>query len=1329
MIKRFLLLLTLFLLVCIIDVSANTYQGGNQLVSEDYWEQYKETELLMSDLPYSIFDNYGYQHYFNRELWEQRSLIVYGDYRSIYPNDFKEATQNVTGIAYYNGGEYRYHGYSQDGSKLNNVEFPDDAVGNNNLLTRNWIYQPWQKNSIGQPVFAKFIGANPSIYNITALNNNTVEGNLLAKWINQSVDFIRKGTRTGSDYASNLDPVHYINIDSVPSAYSTGQGTMFHLANNNKVYYQSFPIDRYQKEQTDIRAEIAEIAVVAISEAGDITLEIMVKGHINDEKYINNSILESIYYTRKDIREWNFTLKNNLTSKDLFAKGLARDNNRTGYYLFELQLTRDNYESLLDKNNSFNLNFLLEAEAIFATGDKGRAQTNASKRITGAIDTKVVVETEKGISFYIRAPTQMLDVDQFELVLWESDVSAAVDRYVEIDGRRLDSNDERLFLAGEYQFPQIREDRIYNYSVNYLDAAGQQFFYNSAVVVYDSVPRAQIRVAGDFKENRKISVTADETISSSYLRSRTTIAISKFQIRSANGEPLYYGTNNNRLKEFLAKNSGEVIIEIIVESQHGAREYQLELFIAPDYPPDIIAFVWNNLLVRDEGLDLICDASSLDGDHIAELNYKIYYEAAVGESELVASGLYDASFTYSPSKLGSYKIVFTARENFGETTIAEHIYASDYRQTVVEREFFVDNLVPVTKLYTDIERVLPSAELTILLDEQLDDETRDFLKDSRIDIINSFRLSGINAIIRFWDLKTYLSEQTAYKTLATGRIHPPANYQYSENDYNGLLDLTTVNNYYYTVDQGSYYPFSDSFTVTSAGHGYSYSVYYKGVWQSGHNTDTPSLQYYDEGGYSGYLYKDSAWQSGKDTVVDGDYMYVTIHYTAFYTGLVTRSWQEWVPNYVTIDDYYGNYSGLVTKEIIQDFNLDLIDESSKYIVYFTADQVSNFADYEGIYKQVPAISTILVGATGSDSQLATDYFVENNNDNAAIIDQLISIVSGEQELEPRTTVLLDEKFDLKYSDIDYEGDPIVEMGIQYVHDANFLDNSLGLELGARATYSEGGYVDELKNSFTKPGHFTIHRRVKDEPIGQEEYGAYSNIAKLEIIAHRKPIAKLQAITEYDYDHAIYNISWIDFSYDPDFQYSKDNKGIVNSNFKYKSADTDWVYGKPTELVPGEYQFEYVVMDCYGIWSEPFKQTLRLSISPPQPTIDIVGYVNHTERWNENRIKYNRSKTGTDNQPNSYDVFFPGEEFMLKSNTIGNPDNVFVEIIGTRYSTYLMHEGNGVWTGSLWHQDMFKWGARNLIFRFIAIKETQPVKYYDVPIKIMGDQYWMQHRLF
>ncbi|GEM_PF-5455145 len=1329
MYRRFLLLIIVFMLIFAGGVDAVTYQGGVQLVNEAGWNAYKTGERLASSLPYYIEDALSNKHYFNLELWETRGLVVYGDYRSIYPNDFKESTLNPDGKPYYGSGEYRYHGYSVDGTKLNNQQFPDDVVGSDNLIARNWVYEPWQQRSVGNPAFRQFIGVEASVYNRLALTGRSTEAALVAKWINQSVNFIYRGTWTGNDIVTDLDPVHYLNIDSAPTAYQSGQGTLLHITDNQKVYYQTFPLARYKKEPTPITAEITGITTVAISADGDLTLEIAAQAEIDDSAYIGNSILESIYYTRLDISEWNFVLSNNLISDRLSVVGIARNDMKEGHYQFLLQVPNESYQGLLDLSGSFNISFLLEAQAIYATNDYSSVQATASKRINGSVESEIVVDEKKNVSFYVEAPTQILDVDRFAIQLIEYDVSSAVERYVVLNGQRLSLQEANEFVSGSYQFPKLQEDRIYQYSINYIDDNGERFFYSSSVIVYDSIPRAQVRVVGTLKENRKLIITADESISSGYLQSHSAIAITQFTIKSELGEQLYYRTSTNQLKEFLSKSSGGFQVEVTVANQYGERNYCLELYIAPDHPPDIIAHVWKNRLARAEALDLFCEAASLDDDGISEIKYCIYYLNEKDEWQIESSGLYDENFSYLPVKLGEYKISFTAIEKFGEETLVEYIEFGDYRSTTVMREFVVDNLMPITILYSDIERPLSNVELIMLLDEGLDEATRNRLKNDRITIINRFRNNGINAMVEFWDLKGYLTEQTAYQTLATGSSYPPATLKYDQNGYSGTLQRTSVNNYPYTVDYGSYYTFTDSMTASTSGSGYSYSVYYKGVLQSSYGTDTPSVEYYDAGGYSGVLYKDNAWQSGKDTVINGDYMYVTIYYTATYSGVVSRSWREWIPDYVVYDDYYGNYSGKVTKSVKQDFNYQFSNRSSKYLVYYTGGKVNNLTDFQQLHNIIPLATTVLIGTGNSINQLQTNHFMDAGSDYNSIIAEIIGIIQNHEPLPSQFTVLLNEQFTINYSDIDYEGDPLVERGLQYVHNVDFLDNSLGPEQGCNANYSDQGYDDYTKTSFTKPGLFTIYRRIKDEPIGYPSHGGYSNVASLQIIAHRAPIANLQIINKYNYQIQKYDITYVDLSYDPDFQFKRGDKGIVNRSFKYKSETGTWIFAWPNQLEPGSYQVEYQVMDCYGVWSQPFSLSFQLPVAPPTPALDIIGYVKHTKGWEDNRKQFNFARSGNYNLPLTVAHFFAGEELVLEAETCGNPANVFVEIVGTNLTTQLQSVGNNLWKGTIWNSEMMSWKGRQLIVRFYAAKPNIPTAYDDVLIEIVDEKYWRQHRLY
>ncbi len=1438
--KSFILTLILILLLQSSIVFAITYDGGNTLVKESEWTQYKSDEFLDSSLSYYITVNSG-KYYFNKELWEELSFVVYGDYSSIYPNDFKPSTLNPTGEAYYTTGEYRYHGYSRSGSKVNNAYFPDDVVGDNdNLEARTWMYEPWVDTSPAYDNFGKYVG-KLGIYNSIALEMSE-DSSLVAKWINKSTDFIDRGTVTGTDVATNLDSVHYNNIDSAPSAYSSGQGTLFHQSNyTNKIYYQTFPVTKYNKEYTEIEADIPQISVVNIADNGDITLNVQVTGEIFDDSYIGDSIKESIYYTRKDIKEWNFTLTNSITSDVLTVRGTNRNANKEGYYDFSLTIPKSRYESFLGSDDSFNVIFTAKATAIYSTNETAQDIVTKTKKVTGVIEEFIETsDIPEPIEFVVNASRKILDVDLFPLSLTEINTNSAVDRYVLVNGVRLSEAEENRFLHGQYKFPEIMEDRVYSYSIVYIDTEGELSYFSSSVVVYDSVPHAKVLVDGAFKENRKITVTADKSIVSDYLNSRSNVVISEFTIISADGEEIYFGTNNNEYKEFLRKSEGNINVHVTVANEYGSRTYDHEVYVSPDYEPDIISIVWNNVLIRNEALDILSEGASLDGDTVTDMTYQIFYDTDNDEDPEteIYSGTWEGSTTYTPDKLGNYKIVFKATENFGEETIPEYINEDEKRFKVVEREFFVDNLIPMTKVYTDIEYSFPQLDVAFLIDEGLPQDETDTLRSSYVDITNNFRANSMTANVDVWDLKTYVYEQTAYTNLHTGTSYPPSTTEYDVSGYTGTLIRTSVNNYPYTVDYGSYQTFSDSKTAYGSAYGYGTTVYYKGVIISQTSTSTPSI-YYSSGGYSGTLYKTGASLVGQTITTNGDYRYVNSTYLGSYSGTVTRYWTAWVPNYVTYNNFYGNYSGTVYKNVKQEYIPTYQTESNKYIIYIADDSLNNIDDYNYVKDIAKDSKVIFIGSSSLESQFISDYFVAYSSNTTNLINEIVGIIKGENPVYQGLTVLLGEGFNVSHSDIDYEGDPIITDGFQYVHNPYFFDNSLGQESDTLTSYLETGYTSLVKSSFSKPGLYTIYRRVKDEPIGYEALGDYSNIAELEVVAHRKPIADVYMDWDFDGDSGTYNIEWIDLSYDPDFQYSRVDKGIVNRSIKYKSSTGDWVYGIPDSLEPDSYTLEYAVMDCYNVWSDiktieftldnipdiqlidaklttenpeysitsvpkganlrlydvltryPYEHYLNVAIYQEGTRlseiltisfdgdnievqidndvywsdiivpmdlpkgdyyvkieavgdhgdtayldlpfsvidIDVTGYVNHTEQWDLNRIKYNQAITGTNDQPRTYAIFFPGEKFVLNADTLGNPDSVFVEILDTEFSTYLVNEGDDVWIGSLWHEDMMNWTTQDLVFRFTAFQDSKPVKYYDVSVKVIDDEYWRQHRLF
>lgn len=177
-------------------------------------------------------------------------------------------------------------------------------------------------------------------------------------------------------------------------------------------------------------------------------------------------------------------------------------------------------------------------------------------------------------------------------------------------------------------------------------------------------------------------------------------------------------------------------------------------------------------------------------------------------------------------------------------------------------------------------------------------------------------------------------------------------------------------------------------------------------------------------------------------------------------------------------------------------------------------------------------------------------------------------------------------------------------------------------------------------------------------------------------------------------------------------------------------------GSNYKMLAGNYEVVCTVRDKTGAGLGYYKFTV---ISEGK----ITGYVNHTDKWEENRKKYNikRPAIGDEETPRSRNTFWSGEKFMLLANLAGNPTKVTSRIEGyPSYTTNLKSTGkkNGkdetIYDGSLWNKSMInKWGRKHpetLTFRFTAFYEGDVTKVHDVNIIINSkNDYYQLHRLF
>lgn len=161
--------------------------------------------------------------------------------------------------------------------------------------------------------------------------------------------------------------------------------------------------------------------------------------------------------------------------------------------------------------------------------------------------------------------------------------------------------------------------------------------------------------------------------------------------------------------------------------------------------------------------------------------------------------------------------------------------------------------------------------------------------------------------------------------------------------------------------------------------------------------------------------------------------------------------------------------------------------------------------------------------------------------------------------------------------------------------------------------------------------------------------------------------------------------------------------------------------------------------------------LRIKVSDPQneqaqatttfstAVLSVVGQVNHVERWNENRIAFNRSKTGMDDSPRAVSVFWPGERFILQAQSTQLDENatttcnsVHVEILSKSTSAALSVSPDSPWSWleELWKEEMMDWQDGPLTFRFTASYSNGVNKTDEVEVMLdNSESYWRIHRLY
>lgn len=1201
------------------------YNSGDNAAIE-YWNQIKNS-LPQGTTP--TISKSGSIFPLNFRLWHDKGLVVYGSYRicNTGKNDWKPATQpggptapalNNQGYYFNNGsrGEYRYHGFSANGDRFTNIDFPADAYLGKEA-SKDWIIAPWYSSKV-VPV----ISQSPYSYSANDRNNTTTQN-----WINRAINF---------SIHDEISQAHkYLHIQQAPTTNYPGQGRMWHI-HNNSLWYQSFPIPKMDAS-TKIAAKTSDIEVTLTvnnplsdfefidykdkSDNDIITVNVTVTAKLLDDSYYNDAANKVNHYTRDDIKSWTITLNGE-------SKTVARWSENSAKAVFEIPLKKSQIKGL----SSHRLLLSAKGKALFhdnsASPEKqasGNVQFTIDNAPTPPSPPEPIIPFDPDAQPIDFEPAPIVPEYAFDIIKFSasdnSDMSTVDTREVYVDGEKI--NDVEFF-SGNYIFGEECSG-LKQVVINYTSIDGQKIQFIKWVVVYSTKPKAQFKLEGTYKQMRKLFVTNTSLLANDELvLENFPITSYQWEFGTISGEAGSLKTRNGGTdvyKEFLYKKPGTYQITLRAVNTLGrvSEPYILQYFIAPDVPPAIEICLDNSVLGRNEAISAYhYHVSSTDGDIIKSNTIELWYDSnndGIYNQLLNTFNGSNGFPSYTPTKLGRYKFINRVEEDYGQDTLQEFVTPSDKVYKVQEVEFLVDNYIPMTDIYIDIPIIRPQIDVFIMNDANLNSSKNSYILTNRMNFDNFLRSRNILPQVRTWDMRTYTYSESAYTTIHSGSSYPPSSTWYSSGGYSGTLYRTSVSDNGYYHDYGKYETVTDSKTVTinwyntvtSRGYYDPYEIY--DIHESNPAYGAQSIPYSHDG-YTGTLDRlsttvvyDSGYQSdGVDPATGRNKWKIERTFHAVFSGTVSKQITVWVPDWRWVNDYTGHYSGTIYNYVRQPYVDPFRATSKKYVIYVSDSSISELYDLASVMSKADA-RLILIGSQSIRTQIEHEHFILNNKPIDQLMNEAMAYIAESSPAVQKYFVLAgQDTFTMNTANFDEEGDPITEEKFLYVQNPYYFDNPTGMESYSVAAFSENtGWTDLKANTFNKTGEFHIYRRIKDRPTTNPnfaQYSYYSGTPQIIIYSHRKPVAMAQLSWDYNSSDNMYQTTWVDLSYDPDHQYSRADKGIVERKVMYRRFGGEWIYKVPDKLPHGSYELHYYVKDPEGVWSDPFILNFNLNSIPP-----------------------------------------------------------------------------------------------------------------------------------
>lgn len=532
-----------------------------------------------------------------------------------------------------------------------------------------------------------------------------------------------------------------------------------------------------------------------------------------------------------------------------------------------------------------------------------------------------------------------------------------------------------------------------------------------------------------------------------------------------------------------------------------------------------------------------------------------------------------------------------ARATF-EVIGKRHDGSGEYVTLIEERNLAAFSQAPRTWQEILNKPIMPEVDLFVLFDQSVASSTDPSHAVGRFEQI--LKRLGLDIRVDARDLAPAGTMKDKLVSQYFGTRYPD-NYYYSDNiDYKGYLYLDKV------FDHGKKETYLETTTQIREKEGqgritsYAFTNYdQQGRIINSHSPGTLTIPHSDDG-YVGVLdkYDVQLVMTNFSYYPDGSVKSKLKEFKGYFSGQVSKEVE--VTEEVTYGpvDYSAHYKGQVRKQYdYQATPAEVRKLSDRYVIYYSqSGEINHPEELRRILESTQA-ELLLIGPEGM--RLPGYEFTYLGDSYHSAIERFRVYCTS---LYPQNKVMaypLGTEIKLCKVNSNAESSPIVYKSEQLVHNPSILDNHQGQDIHAEESFAAEKFVPGRVFEtlpLSKVGIYELWRQIGDDA------DRLSFPDKLSVIAHRPPVAECNLLVDYIAADDRHDITVSDNSYDPDYQYSRADRGIRQTRLYL--IDEDGVrsgrHGIPDDLPPGEYTVEYYAQDWDFLWSEPYVTPLNVS---------------------------------------------------------------------------------------------------------------------------------------